>query len=234
MKKILITAVIVSVLLLPNLSMAASTGLGSALGNLNSATTNSGLEKDFTTTISSIITVALSVVGTIFLILTVYAGILWMTASGKEEQVEKAGDIIKASIIGLFIVMSAYAITYFVTVGLGGSTPTSGDTTSSSGTSGSTYLGSPGCGKIGGECQAILASGKNSCTESARKAYYTGDDIGMCDSNTVCCELDEDAGGGGVKCNTMGGRCLDNCATGQTDIGDCDRSFPTSNQECCK
>jgi len=114
MKKILITAVIVSVLLLPNLSMAASTGLGSALGNLNSATTNSGLEKDFTTTISSIITVALSVVGTIFLILTVYAGILWMTAGGNDESVTKATSILYTSVIGLIIVLSAYGITTFV------------------------------------------------------------------------------------------------------------------------
>lgn len=61
-----------------------------------------------------IIGVAVSLVGIIFFALMVYAGILWMTARGKEDQVEKSKQIIIASIIGLFIVVSAYAITVFV------------------------------------------------------------------------------------------------------------------------
>ena len=43
-----------------------------------------------------------------------------MTAAGNEERVTKATDIIKASIIGLFITMSAYAITTFVASKVGG------------------------------------------------------------------------------------------------------------------
>jgi len=43
-----------------------------------------------------------------------------MTAAGREDQIEKAKEIIKATIIGLAIVMSAYAITFFVTSKLGG------------------------------------------------------------------------------------------------------------------
>ena len=42
-----------------------------------------------------------------------YAGFLWMTASGNSEQVEKATGILKMAIIGLIIVMAAYSITYF-------------------------------------------------------------------------------------------------------------------------
>lgn len=57
----------------------------------------------------------LSVVGLIFLILMVYAGILWMTARGEEAKVEKAKEIIQAAVIGLFVTVSAYAITVFVT-----------------------------------------------------------------------------------------------------------------------
>ena len=48
----------------------------------------------------------------------VYAGYLWMTARGEEEKITKAQNIIKGTIIGLIVVMSAYAITYFVTSGL--------------------------------------------------------------------------------------------------------------------
>lgn len=61
-----------------------------------------------------IIKSALSFLGVIFLILMIYGGFLWMTASGKEEQVSKAKSIITAAIIGLIIVISAYAISYFV------------------------------------------------------------------------------------------------------------------------
>ena len=57
---------------------------------------------------------ALSLVGLIFLILIVYAGYLWMTARGEEEQIKKAQKIITSTIIGSVIVMSAWAITLFV------------------------------------------------------------------------------------------------------------------------
>ncbi len=51
--------------------------------------------------------------GGIFLITMIYAGYLWMTAQGNQEQVEKAKKIIINSSIGLAIILSAYAITYF-------------------------------------------------------------------------------------------------------------------------
>lgn len=65
--------------------------------------------------IGNTIGLALGLVGIIFLILMVYGGFLWMTARGESEPVEKAQKIIKAAIIGIIIVMSAYAITVLVT-----------------------------------------------------------------------------------------------------------------------
>lgn len=65
-------------------------------------------------TIGKIIRIVLSLVGTIFLALTVYAGFLWMTAGGDEGKVEKAMDIIKMSTIGLIIVLAGYGITTFI------------------------------------------------------------------------------------------------------------------------
>lgn len=106
---------IVFVLILTKSSFAA--GFGSALGNLDQAVGSKsgvGLQSDITVTISSVIKGVLALVGTIFLILTIYAGILWMTASGNEEQVGTARKILSAAIIGMFITMSAYTITYFV------------------------------------------------------------------------------------------------------------------------
>lgn len=67
---------------------------------------------------ASIIQVALSLMGTVFFLLTVYAGFLWMTARGDDEKVNKAIKTIRGAVIGLAVVLSAYAVTGFVTRGL--------------------------------------------------------------------------------------------------------------------
>jgi uncharacterized membrane protein len=58
------------------------------------------------------------IVGTIFFALTVYAGVLWMTAAGDPKKVDKAKDILVSSVIGTVIVISAYVITNAVFSGL--------------------------------------------------------------------------------------------------------------------
>lgn len=64
--------------------------------------------------IGIVISAALGLLGVIFLVLIVYGGYIWMIARGDEAAVEKAKDTISRSIIGLIIVLAAYAITYFV------------------------------------------------------------------------------------------------------------------------
>lgn len=94
-----------------------------AQGNLNDAGTNLGktatkagtTEGDVGTIVGTIINAALTLVGIIFLVLMVYGGYLWMTARGNSEQVDKAKEIIIGALIGLVVIMSAYAITVFVT-----------------------------------------------------------------------------------------------------------------------
>ena len=66
------------------------------------------------TTIGQLIRAILSLLGTIFLVLVIYAGILWMTASGNDEQVKKAVGIITNATVGLVIALSAYSIVTFV------------------------------------------------------------------------------------------------------------------------
>lgn len=56
----------------------------------------------------------LSFIAVVFMILIIYAGILWMIARGNEQQVERAKNLIIQAIIGLIIVLSAYAITNFI------------------------------------------------------------------------------------------------------------------------
>jgi hypothetical protein len=64
--------------------------------------------------IGRIINIALGFLGVIFLGLSIYGGFIWMMAKGDSAQIEKAQNIIKNSIIGLVIVVAAYAITNFV------------------------------------------------------------------------------------------------------------------------
>ena len=77
--------------------------------------------------IAGIIQVILGLLAIIFLILTIYAGFRWMTSAGNEEAISKAKSTITAAIIGLVVVLAAYAITYFIfrylPFGGGGSTP---------------------------------------------------------------------------------------------------------------
>lgn len=66
-------------------------------------------------TAALIIQVLLTLVGTIFFVLTVYAGYLWMTAQGNEEEIEKAKMTLRNAILGLVIVIAAYGITLAAT-----------------------------------------------------------------------------------------------------------------------
>ena len=64
--------------------------------------------------IANIISVILGFLALIFLVLTIMAGFKWMTAGGNDEEVKKAQTSLKNAIIGLVIVLAAYAITYFI------------------------------------------------------------------------------------------------------------------------
>lgn len=55
-----------------------------------------------------------AILGILFLTLALYGGYLWMTARGKEDQVQKAKDVLEQATIGLIIIVLAYAITRFV------------------------------------------------------------------------------------------------------------------------
>lgn len=69
---------------------------------------------DLRYTVASIINIALGLLGTIALVLIVYAGFKWMTAGGNEDAVSEAKKILSQAVIGLAIILSAYAITQFV------------------------------------------------------------------------------------------------------------------------
>jgi len=64
--------------------------------------------------IGNIISVTLSFLGVIFLILIIYGGYTWMTAMGNEDRVKRAQTLIQAAVLGLIVVVAAYAVTVFV------------------------------------------------------------------------------------------------------------------------
>lgn len=96
----------------------ANAGLGDAFGStstLQSTATKAGFKT--TTNIigvaSDVISVILSILGVIFIVLIIYSGLIWMTAGGSSQKVERASGMLKQAIIGLIIVVGAYGISYF-------------------------------------------------------------------------------------------------------------------------
>lgn len=77
--------------------------------------TSSGLgQSDVRDTVGQIIRVALSLLGIVALVIILAGGFKWMTAGGNEEKVAEARKMIFSGIIGLAIILSAFAIARFV------------------------------------------------------------------------------------------------------------------------
>jgi len=71
-------------------------------------------KQDVRTTIARIINVALGLLGIVAVVIILVGGFEWMTAGGNEEKTGSAKKRITAGIVGLAIILSAYAIATFV------------------------------------------------------------------------------------------------------------------------
>ncbi|PLX20309.1 hypothetical protein C0584_06210 [Candidatus Parcubacteria bacterium] len=71
-------------------------------------------DKDIYYYISASIKALLSLLGIVFLGLIIFGGYTWFMARGNETEVGKAKETLYRAIIGLIILLSAYAITAFV------------------------------------------------------------------------------------------------------------------------
>jgi hypothetical protein len=56
----------------------------------------------------------LGIVSAFLVVMVLYAGFLWMTAGGNQDQVTKARKWITNGVVGLIVTMSAFAITDYV------------------------------------------------------------------------------------------------------------------------
>jgi uncharacterized iron-regulated membrane protein len=122
MKK-LYYSLIAGALLLPSITFAAaySGTYSSGLSTGASAAYNNTLPSaDILSLVGLLVKALLGLLGVVFLILIIYAGIMWMTAAGNEDRVKKAQSILRNAIIGIIITVAAYAISYFVLFQLGG------------------------------------------------------------------------------------------------------------------
>ncbi len=88
----------------------------SAAGDYGLSETGANLPQnaDLPGMIGKVLGTVLGFTGTIFFVLVVYAGLMWMTAAGNEERIKKAKQILIGALIGLVIILSAYAITQFI------------------------------------------------------------------------------------------------------------------------
>lgn len=64
--------------------------------------------------IQNIINIVLSLLGIIFIAFIIYGGWAWFSARGNEQKLDRGKDTITQAIIGLLVVLGAYAISYFV------------------------------------------------------------------------------------------------------------------------
>jgi hypothetical protein len=115
MKKNILTVaslvLLLGLLVLPQVASALDVGLGYA--------TATGLTStDVRQTAAAIIQVALGLLGIIAVILVLVGGFKWMLAGGNEEKVGEAKKLISAGVIGLVIILCAYAIATFVLTSL--------------------------------------------------------------------------------------------------------------------
>lgn len=100
--------------LVPTVAIAETKDFG--LGEAAPPALKSGIagKTDVASAVGAIISAVLGMVGILFFLIIVYAGFTWMIARGNTEKVDKSKDMIEGAVIGLIIVMAAYAITRFV------------------------------------------------------------------------------------------------------------------------
>jgi len=122
-KKYVFALILFSLLMLPMAPLAhASTASDiRTLTGINDADLGLG-RQGLETTIQDIIGIILGFLGLIAVVIILIGGFMWMTAGGSDEKVKKGRQFIINGIIGLIIILSAYAIAYFVIDEIGGAT----------------------------------------------------------------------------------------------------------------
>ena len=80
----------------------------------NSADVGKAADASLPEVVGRLINVLLGFIGILLLVYILYAGFLYMTAGGDSENVKKATTMIRNAIVGLLIIVAAFAISNFV------------------------------------------------------------------------------------------------------------------------
>jgi len=119
-----LTLIILILLVLPNLCLSQ----GEIQQGLKNVGEQSGLPGGESgamyTIVGKVVGIVVGLLGLILAVFIVYGGAMWMTSGGNEEQIKKAKGMIVNAIIGLVIVLLAYAISSFIIDKLAGAVAT--------------------------------------------------------------------------------------------------------------
>jgi len=120
LSKYLIALAIISFLALPALVqpvLATTTGTNATFG-IDIVETGLGTDSlktgDPRVIAGRIINFALTFLGLIAVAIILYGGFKWMTAAGNEDQVGEAKKLLGAGVIGLLIILAAWALSTFL------------------------------------------------------------------------------------------------------------------------
>jgi len=70
--------------------------------------------QDVKTTIQNIVRIIVGFLGIIVIIIILAGGFKWLTSGGNEDKIAEAKKLISAGVVGLVVVLAAYAIANFV------------------------------------------------------------------------------------------------------------------------
>jgi hypothetical protein len=113
-KKILATLATTAIAAGVMLPMIVSAAVPTASFGIEYGTYTGLTQTDIRITIANIIRIAMGLLGIMAVLIVLYGGFKWMTAQGDTKAVDEAKKVLIAGIIGLVIIVSAYAIATFV------------------------------------------------------------------------------------------------------------------------
>ena len=85
-----------------------------------------GGQTDLRIVIANLLKYFLTIIGLIFMVYIVYAGFTWLTAAGNSDKIKTAKSTLQTGIIGMVVIIFAFAIARFVIIAARCATDTAG------------------------------------------------------------------------------------------------------------
>lgn len=120
----LLTICFLTILLSPQI-IFAELGVDTVRESLNVAAKDIGeIEQgsNLPAMLGQVINYFFAIIGVVFLVMTLFGGLRWMTAGGNEDKVKQGKTFIIGGINGIIIIFLAYAMVYVILAALGAAT----------------------------------------------------------------------------------------------------------------